>query len=457
MNKFTSGKASILAISTVFSLAAFFLGRTLSNVYAEGQWGNWYDTGSCVASQCGSSAGTKNQSRDFTERVCDKGCPTVTFTASHEIVDVAEHYDYADKVIDVAGYWACKSGYTEGTEPKWDWVHWRWYDWHYCQKDSNGNKYDFDDKKEWVETTYKCPVGYENNPGHSNCRKLIPATYTTETFTKTFQYDKSADPNHCHKPTPESLNIPTWARDDYGRLENELASIDDENSCHDVVTDTQTQQVSCVAEVVACPTNPPEPTPTLEPTPTPVFVFPSCSSLIGVNGSPHYDFGNPHQIIGEEVQRYGRDDVYALENGNYLQCFCPDEGNNGVQTNWLRTDDPIVGWFFENGSQWNLGNFMYAAQNLSFSCKPESTPTPTPTAVPTPTNSNDGGDGLGCAVNDCSGNPRGPAVLGTGTGGQVLGASTMATAGSFTENLYLAIMILGGTLSALGIKNYKRA
>ncbi len=43
------------------------------------------------------------------------------------------------------------------------------------------------------------------------------------------------------------------------------------------------------------------------------------------------------------------------------------------------------------------------------------------------------------------------------TGGQVLGASTMAGTGTFTENLYLAIMTLGGTISAFGIKSFKKA
>jgi hypothetical protein len=43
-----------------------------------------------------------------------------------------------------------------------------------------------------------------------------------------------------------------------------------------------------------------------------------------------------------------------------------------------------------------------------------------------------------------------------GTGGQVLGASTMAGTGSFAEDLYLAIMGLGGIITALGIKNFKK-
>lgn len=77
------------------------------------------------------------------------------------------------------------------------------------------------------------------------------------------------------------------------------------------------------------------------------------------------------------------------------------------------------------------------------------TPTPTPTSTTT-TTSNDGGDGLGCATHDCSGNAN------KAPQGQVLGASTLADTGNFAEDLYLAIMTLGGTLSAFGIKNFKK-
>lgn len=82
---------------------------------------------------------------------------------------------------------------------------------------------------------------------------------------------------------------------------------------------------------------------------------------------------------------------------------------------------------------------------------PTPTPTPTSTVEPTPTSSsnssssgNDGGDGLGCATHDCSGNviPQ----------GQVLGASTMAGTGSFNSMLYQAIMGLGGIITSFGLK-----
>jgi hypothetical protein len=41
--------------------------------------------------------------------------------------------------------------------------------------------------------------------------------------------------------------------------------------------------------------------------------------------------------------------------------------------------------------------------------------------------------------------------------GQVLGASTMAATGSFTENLYLGIMAIGAALTLTGVKNFKKA
>ena len=54
------------------------------------------------------------------------------------------------------------------------------------------------------------------------------------------------------------------------------------------------------------------------------------------------------------------------------------------------------------------------------------------------------------AVNDCMPGDS------SGTGGQVLGASTMAGTGSFAENLYLAIMTIGGIITTVGLKNFKK-
>ncbi len=120
------------------------------------------------------------------------------------------------------------------------------------------------------------------------------------------------------------------------------------------------------------------------PTPTPaLFVFPSCESLLPTPGDKaHYETGW-HQIAGGPLLE-GSDDVYSLEENNYTQCFCPAEGDKGIQSNWLRTDQKIDGWFFENGMQWDLGDFNYAVQNLDFNCNPSPTPAPTPTPTPVP-------------------------------------------------------------------------
>ncbi len=90
---------------------------------------------------------------------------------------------------------------------------------------------------------------------------------------------------------------------------------------------------------------------------------------------------------------------------------------------------------------------------------PTASPSATPTASPIDNNNSinsggdNGGDGLGCATHDCSNQNN--SIEGTGTGGQVLGASTMAATGSYAETFYEAIMGVGGTLSAFGLKGLK--
>lgn len=59
------------------------------------------------------------------------------------------------------------------------------------------------------------------------------------------------------------------------------------------------------------------------------------------------------------------------------------------------------------------------------------------------------------AVNDCM--PSDPGVLGGGTGGQVLGASTMADTGTFDETFYLTLALFGVLLATSGALIYKKA
>lgn len=145
----------------------------------------------------------------------------------------------------------------------------------------------------------------------------------------------------------------------------------------------------------------PTPTPTPNPTPTPTPA-PLCEQMLSMSGDQvHYSEGW-HQIVGEDAQRYGSDDVYTSEladigDNDFLQCFCPAELGQGIQTDWIRIYEPIEsagGWYFINDTnnyppQWGLGNYMYKAKNSSFNCEavpaPTPTPTPTPTATPIPT------------------------------------------------------------------------
>jgi hypothetical protein len=189
-------------------------------------------------------------------------------------------------------------------------------------------------------------------------------------------------------------------------------------------------------------------TPTLTPTPTPPD-FPQCP--LDYDGDPHYPRGgnHEHQIVNGP-RLLGGDDVYSLENGNYLQCFCPDEGTGGIQTNWWRTDLILDGWFREFGTQWNLGDFWYLAQNTEFTCENgggnggngDTSPTPTPTNIPSNNSNND---------NSSSSDSSSGGIGGASDPG-VLGATTLANTGSVSD-LYIMLGLILSGVSAYGLKS----
>jgi len=93
-------------------------------------------------------------------------------------------------------------------------------------------------------------------------------------------------------------------------------------------------------------------------------------------------------------------------------------------------------------------------------CDPTATPTATPTETPVETATSlscSGDTHLDAAGKNCVPYEFGGPGSSGGTGGAVLGASTMAQTGSFLENLYAAIMAFGATLTAKGLKNLKKA
>ncbi|HTK03667.1 MAG TPA: hypothetical protein VL401_02750, partial [Alphaproteobacteria bacterium] len=170
----------------------------------------------------------------------------------------------------------------------------------------------------------------------------------------------------------------------------------------------------------------------------------SCSVI---NVTPSFNSGNKFEF--NQVYNFS-----AVTTGNVLNYswnITPGapalSSTNLPTTSWTAPAVPAP------GVTWNLTLNVSDNSNHSASCSISFTdpvdPTPAPT---TPTNNNDGGDGLGCAVHDCSGN-----AVNNASQGQVLGASTMAGTGSFEENLYLGIMGLGGIFSFTGFaKSFKK-
>ncbi len=129
--------------------------------------------------------------------------------------------------------------------------------------------------------------------------------------------------------------------------------------------------------------------------------FPRCVDKLaqGRGDRSHLDSGT-HGIPGKGNLE-GRDDVYTLTDGNFLQCFCPVSGATGIESHWWyinglpmgRVDIDAYtrdGWLFEeNGSDWNLLNGPYLIKHSDFSCNgAQATATPSITAAPSATSTN---------------------------------------------------------------------
>jgi|SRR3989338_2767709 len=105
--------------------------------------------------------------------------------------------------------------------------------------------------------------------------------------------------------------------------------------------------------------------------------YPSCvapSGLVKVS----YPNGT-HGIVGSSLDYTGSDTVYQINSDQVTQCFCPNDGNGGIQTNWLNTtglsqeDIDVLkhdGWILiPNGTLWGLDEGSYLAKNIDFTCK----------------------------------------------------------------------------------------
>jgi hypothetical protein len=93
------------------------------------------------------------------------------------------------------------------------------------------------------------------------------------------------------------------------------------------------------------------------------------------------NYGSSHGVVGKSPRYSGVDKIYKFENGNVMQCLCPDQGK-GIQTNWLKSEgysekDINVlkkqGWIYvATGSSWGLADVPYMAKNIEYSCREES-------------------------------------------------------------------------------------
>lgn len=276
-----------MAVATSVGLGILSVKAGKAQAMFHTQWGEWKDTSECVASHCGTSEGTKNQSR-----TCEKG---------------------GDGFECSIGHWECDKSCPTVT-------------WQTEESECPGPD------EAYISTDNKKPCSRKwNVPGDRNPDKVwrYADKVVTQTFGPiTFTYDKSQDPNKCHRPTASSQGVPTWAVNDYNHDNPEWRKVEDSN-CRMVGTDTETRVTACNdAPVVTCEDEPTD----------------LCHNLVG--------------------------DQESLPNGMQEAdgyCSCKD-GYHRVDIEALE-----------------VKAMSRIIEQQNFSCEPDSTdPTPEPTPTPTP-------------------------------------------------------------------------
>jgi len=104
--------------------------------------------------------------------------------------------------------------------------------------------------------------------------------------------------------------------------------------------------------------------------------FPACYNPPDSIRALHND--GLHGVVGNVSEYRGKDTVYNVEGGNFLQCLCTDDGE-GIQTAWWRasslseTDIQTLknqGWYYVlDGKLWGLDNIPYMAKNNEYACR----------------------------------------------------------------------------------------
>lgn len=168
----------------------------------------------------------------------------------------------------------------------------------------------------------------------------------------------------------------------------------------------------------------------------------SCQQPIG-NLIAAYDQGT-HGIPGDTSTYTGSDYVYKVDDDHVLQCFCPEQGQVGIQSNWWKVPHLAAeeieyyvkrGWIFvPNGQLWGLDESAYLVKNASYECHGVG-----------------GSNGIGgSSSNNSSSNSSSDASGVGGAVGGVLGVSTLAATGSASS--ILLFVVIGSLFAVIALR-----
>lgn len=86
-----------------------------------------------------------------------------------------------------------------------------------------------------------------------------------------------------------------------------------------------------------------------------------------------------HGIVGETQTYTGSDTVYKMNDSQVVQCFCPENEGQGIETSWWKYDDisetdrvilQRQGWIHVvSGKNWGLDDASYLAKNSRYDCR----------------------------------------------------------------------------------------
>lgn len=153
-----------------------------------------------------------------------------------------------------------------------------------------------------------------------------------------------------------------------------------------------------------------------------------------------------HGIPGDNGTYTGSDTVYRIDSDHLLQCFCPDNNQSGIQSNWWKisglSEEDISffrkrGWIYvPNGALWGLDEAPYLVRNEFYACQGQG-------------GGSDNGGGGGSSSSSSGGSSSSDSGVGGGAG-SVLGVSALAETGS--ARTILAFLIIGGLFAFAAYK-----